>query len=69
MGLAAMGRIEESVIWFVRAYRERDYWLEWHMLSAARLYPELGAHPAYQNVLKLLGLDEASIQERIAQGH
>jgi len=68
MGLAALGRTDESVIWFMRAYRERDYWLEWHILSAARSYSELGAHPTFQNVLKLLGLDEASIQERIAEG-
>jgi hypothetical protein len=68
IGLAALGRIDESVIWFMRAYRERDYWLEWHILSAARFYPELGAHPTFQNVLKLLGLDEVSIQERIAEG-
>jgi TolB-like protein len=68
MGLAGLGRIDESVIWFMRAYRERDYWLEWHILSAARAFPELAAHPTFQNVLKLLGLDEASIQERIAEG-
>ncbi|MEP6391607.1 MAG: hypothetical protein ABJ056_16950 [Halioglobus sp.] len=69
MGLAALGEVEESVIWFMRAYRERDYWLEWHILSSARSYPELADHPTFQNVLKLLGLDETSIQERIAQGH
>ena len=69
MGLAALGRADEAADWLMSAYRERDYWLEWHIVSATRAYPELGANLRIQNLLKLLGLDEASIQERIAQGH
>ena len=68
IGLAALGRIDEAAIWLMRAYRERDYWLEWHVLSTARSYPSLGAHTGFQNLLKLLRLDEASIQARIADG-
>jgi len=68
MSLASMGRIEEAAPWFVRAHRERDYWLRWHLKSAIEDIPSLGEHPAIINLLQNMGLDDISIAARIAAG-
>jgi tetratricopeptide (TPR) repeat protein len=68
MSLASLGRIEEAAPWFVRAHRERDYWLRWHLKSAIEDIPSLGEHPAIINLLQNMGLDDTSIAARIAAG-
>jgi TolB-like protein/tetratricopeptide (TPR) repeat protein len=68
MSLASLGRIDESTIWFVRAHREHDYWLLWHLRSAIQDIPALGVHPTIRNLLERMGLDDASIAQRIAEG-
>lgn len=68
MSLASLGRIDEAAIWFVRAYRERDFWLRWHLRPAIQDIPALGVHPTIRNLLELMGLDDASIEQRIAAG-
>ncbi|MEH6634553.1 MAG: hypothetical protein V7700_03495, partial [Halioglobus sp.] len=68
MSLASLGRIDEAAIWFVRAYRERDYWLLWHLRSAIHDIPALGVDPTIRNLLERMGLDDASIERRIAEG-
>jgi TolB-like protein len=68
MSLASLGRIDEAVIWFVRAQRERDFWLRWHLKSAILDVPSLGENQAIQTLLEDMELDDASIAKRVAAG-
>jgi len=68
MSLASLGRIDEAAPWFVRAHRERDFWLRWHFKSAIADIPSLGEHLIIQNLLEIMELDDASITARIAEG-
>ncbi|MBE9539447.1 MAG: hypothetical protein IMF06_10220 [Proteobacteria bacterium] len=68
MSLASLGRIDEAALWFVRAHRERDYWLRWHLKSATEDIPSLGEHPTIKILLVTMGLDDTSIAARIDQG-
>lgn len=68
MSLASLGRIDEAAPWFVRAQRERDFWLRWHLKSAIQDIPSLGEHPAIGSLLKNMKLDDASIAARIEEG-
>lgn len=64
LSLAAVGRMEEATGWLVQAYRERDFWLRWHLREALGEYPELTRSQALRNILVRLGLDDASIAKR-----
>jgi len=68
MSLASLGRIDDAAPWFVRAYRERDFWLRWHLKSAIDDIPSLGEHDIIQNLLDIMELDDTSIAARIAAG-
>ena len=64
LSLAALGRTDEATGWLVQAYRERDFWLRWHLREALGEYPELARSQALRNILVRLGLDDASIAKR-----
>lgn len=67
LGLATMGRIEEAASYLVQANRERDFWLRWHLKSFIEDMPALGVHPMIEKLLLNMGLDDATIEQRIAQ--
>lgn len=67
LGLATMGRIEEAASYLVQANRERDFWLRWHLKSYIEDIPALGVHPMIEKLLLNMGLDDATIERRIAQ--
>ena len=67
LGLATMGRIEEAASYLVQANRERDFWLRWHLKSFIEDMPALGVHPMIEKLLLNMGLDDATIEQRIAR--
>lgn len=68
LSFAALGRIEEAADWLIQAQQERDFWLRWHLRAALEDFPGLAQLPKVINLVEEMGLDDASIQARIARG-
>ena len=68
LSFAALGRMEEAADWLIQAQQERDFWLRWHIRAALEDFPGLAQLPKVITLVEAMGLDDASIQARIARG-
>ena len=66
LSFAALGRLEEAVKWLIQAQQEKDFWLRWHLRGALEDFPRLAQRPKMVRLVEDMGLDDASIQGRIA---